>query len=168
MKATIGVYNSHTDAVDAVRVLKEKGFPAKHLSILGKAEGMEDNIHIATGEPAKLAAKEVGAAAVIGPVLGVLTGVGLFAIPGFGFLYGAGALMGAIAGFDFGLIGGGVATALTLLGMHNEHAKEMEKYLAEGKSIVVAQGSEEELDKAKSIIEAHGIHTHTQRVAPQS
>ena len=85
---------THNAAVEAVKTLKNAGISERNLSILGKATVTDDNIHIASGEPAKLAAAEVGAAAVLGPVLGVLTGVGLFAIPGLGFLYGAGALVG--------------------------------------------------------------------------
>ncbi len=161
MKTTIGVYDKHSSALEAVKKLKNDGFPSKQLSILGKATSQEDDVHIASGEPAKLAAKEVGIGAVAGTVVGVLTGVGLFAIPGLGLLYGAGALVGAIAGFDLGIIGGGIATALTMTGMKDEHAKEYEKYLAEGKFIVVAQGSEEELAHAKDLLDAHGTHEYS-------
>ena len=43
---------------------------------------------------------------MIGSILGVLTGVGLFAIPGMGFLYGAGILYGGFVGFETGIVGG--------------------------------------------------------------
>lgn len=119
---------------------------------MGKFESEEDANHIATGEPVKIVAEEMGIAAVAGPALGVLTGIGLFAIPGFGFLYGAGALVGAIAGFDFALIGGGIVSALTVLGMKEDHAKAYEKYIKEGKFIVMVQGDDEELSKAKEVI----------------
>lgn len=158
MKTTIGVYNSHEEAVAIVKKLKDNGFTSRHISILGRFESKEDNTHISTGEPAKVVAEEMGIAAIAGPALGVLTGLGLFAIPGLGFLYGAGALVGAIAGFDFALIGGGLVSALTVAGMKDEHAKEYEKFIREGKYIVVVQGSDAELDKAKKLIEAYGTH----------
>jgi len=162
MNATIGVYDTHDKAVEAIKALKDAGIDQRKLSILGKATVTEDNIHIASGEPAKLAAAEVGAAAVLGPVLGVLTGVGLFAIPGLGFLYGAGALVGAIAGFDFGLIGGGIVSAFTILGMKKDRAAEYEKHLQEGKYMVVAQGEQGEINKAKEILDQHGTHLHSE------
>lgn len=152
MKTTIGVYDTHEAAITIVRKLKDNGFTSKHISILGKFESEEDARHIATGEPVKIVAEEMGIAAVAGPALGVLTGIGLFTIPGFGFLYGAGALVGAIAGFDFALIGGGIVSALTVFGMKESHAKEYEQFLQDGKYIVVVQGNDEELSKAKEVI----------------
>ena len=35
MKTAVGVYDTHDEAVVAVRKLKEANFPVKHLSILG-------------------------------------------------------------------------------------------------------------------------------------
>lgn len=89
----------------------------------------------------------------------MLTGIGLLAIPGLGFLYGAGALAGAIAGFDIGLIGGGIISALTIPGVKHDVAKEYETQLKEGKFLVIAHGSEEEVNRAKEIMHRHGTHT---------
>jgi hypothetical protein len=105
-----------------------------------------------------VAAAEVGIGAVVGPVLGALIGIGIFAVPGLGFLYGAGALVGALAGFDFGLIGGGIASALTLMGMKEPDAQKYEAELQSGKFIVVAQGNDEEINKAAAILHEHGTH----------
>ena len=102
MKSTIGVYENHDKAVQAVVELKDAGFPVKQLSIIGKAETevVDEKMHIMPKDPIKVGGLGTGTA--VGATLGILTGVGLFAIPGLGFLYGAGALVGAIAGFDFG------------------------------------------------------------------
>jgi hypothetical protein len=53
--------------------------------------------------------------AILGPILGILTGVKLFAIPGLGFLFGIGAVLGALAGFSLGIVGGGVITLIAIL-----------------------------------------------------
>lgn len=103
-----------------------------------------------------IAGAEVGIGALAGSVLGVLTGVGIFAIPGVGFLYGAGALVGAIAGFDFGIIGGGIASALTVAGISSDDTKQYEEVLKAGKFLVIAQGNEEEVTRAKNVLETHG------------
>ncbi len=159
MKATIGVYNTHEEAVEAVKELKSGGYPVKHLSIIGKlhTEHVDDKLHISEKYPLKLGGIEVGSA--LGVTLGVLTGVGLFAIPGVGFLFGAGALTGAIAGFDFGLMGGGIASAFMNLGMDENLAKQYQAELMDGKCLVVAHGSSKEMAQAKEILAKHGTHT---------
>ena len=53
----------------------------------------------------------------------MLTGLGLFAIPGFGVLFGAGAVIGAFAGFDAGIIAGGLSTILVELAIKEESVK---------------------------------------------
>jgi hypothetical protein len=158
MNATIGIYENHDLAVDAVKTLKDSGYPVSQLSIVGMAETevVDDQMHIMPKNPLKVAG--LGAGTLLGTALGVLTGVGVFAIPGLGFLYGAGALVGAIAGFDFGLIGGGIASALTTVGVKDENAQKYHDALAQGKFLVIAHGSEEEVNRAKDMMYQHGTH----------
>ena len=158
MKSAIGVYDSHDKAVEAVIELKEAGFPVKQLSIIGKAqtEVVDDQLHVSPKDPINVAG--VGTGTALGATLGILTGVGLFAIPGLGFLYGAGALVGAIAGFDFGLIGGGIASVLTTVGVKDENVKKYHDDLDAGHFIVVASGSETEVAQAKDVLHSHDTH----------
>lgn len=159
MKSTIGVYETHEQAVEAVSELKEANYPINKLSIISKAETevIDSQMHIMPKDPIKVGGLTTGTA--LGATLGILTGVGIFAIPGLGFLYGAGALVGAIAGFDFGLIGGGIASVLMTIGVSDEEAKKYHTYLEEGKYLLIAQGSEEEVYKAKDILHEHGTHS---------
>jgi hypothetical protein len=50
------------------------------------------------------------------------------AIPGVGMLYGAGALVGAIAGFDVGIIGGGLVAILANIGIGEKEAHHYQNY----------------------------------------
>lgn len=159
MNATIGIYDNHDLAVAAVVKLKEAGFPVSELSIIGLAETevVDDKMHIMPKSPVKAAG--LGAGTALGTTLGILTGIGVFAIPGVGFLYGAGALVGAIAGFDFGLIGGGIASALaTGIGIEHEEAKKYHDFLVAGKFLVVVHGKDTDVNKAKDILGEHGTH----------
>ncbi|MBS1587072.1 MAG: hypothetical protein JSS82_16180 [Bacteroidetes bacterium] len=158
MRSTIGVYDSHDKAVEAVIELKNAGFPVKQLSIIGKAqtEVVDDQLHVLPKDPINVAG--VGAGTALGATLGILTGVGLFAIPGLGFLYGAGALVGAIAGFDAGLIGGGIASVLTTVGVKDDNVKKYHDDLEAGKFIVVAHGTEAEVNHAKDVLHEHDTH----------
>ncbi|MFA6923692.1 MAG: hypothetical protein WC223_05500 [Bacteroidales bacterium] len=156
MKSTVGVYDSHDTALDAIEVLKDRGYPINQLSLMGQASIVDDNMRIQSREPLKNAG--VGAGVVLGSTLGVLSGAGVFAIPGLGFIFGAGAVVGALAGFDVGLIGGGIVSILTTLGIKKDKVIKYNEHLNEGKFLVIAQGNEEEVEKAKSILCDCGKH----------
>jgi hypothetical protein len=153
MNATIGVFDNHDLAVEAVQKLKDANYPVSHITIMGKVlnEVIDDEMHIMPKSP--LSAASLGTGMVIGTVVGLLTGAGLFHIPGLGFLYGAGAVVGAIAGFDFGLIGGGVASVLTTVGLKDSNAAKYHDALAQGKFLLVARGSKNDIDRARTLLE---------------
>lgn len=159
MNSTIGIYENHSKAFDAVRKLKDSGFPVKQISIIGKTETeiMDNDMHVVMPKD-PINVKGIGAGTAIGATLGILTGVGVFAIPGFGFLFGAGALVGAIAGFDFGLIGGGIASVLGTVGVQDDNVKKYHDVLEAGKFLVVAHGNEAEVQQAKDILTGHNTH----------
>ena len=158
MNATIGIYDNHDLAVAAVEQLKNSGYPVSQLSIMGLAETevIDDKMHIMPKSPLKT--DGAGAGLLLGTTLGILTGVGIFAIPGLGFLYGAGALVGAIAGFDIGLVGGGIASVLETVGVKDENAKKYHDVLVAGKYLVIAHGSEENVNQANELLHEHGMH----------
>lgn len=159
MKSTIGVYDTHDDAIAAIRELKNSGFPTKNVSLIGKADAVDDEVVLKNKNIMNVATTEVGVGAVLGSTLGLLTGVGIFAIPGLGFLFGAGALVGAIAGFDLGLIGGGAVSALTIAGINATDTEGYEEEFRQGKFLLIVHGSEEELNRAKDILQSHGKHS---------
>ncbi|MCW3122048.1 MAG: hypothetical protein JWQ38_1540 [Flavipsychrobacter sp.] len=158
MNATIGIYDNHDLAVEAVQKLKDSDYHVSKLTIMGltNTEVVDEKMHITPQNPIKAAG--VGTGTVVGTTLGLLTGVGLFAIPGVGCLYGAGALVGAIAGFDFGVIGGGVASILATVGVKDANAKKYHDALVQGKYLVVVHGHEKDVNQAKSILDDHGTH----------
>ncbi len=159
MKTTIGIYENHNDAIAAVAQMKAQGYPIQNLSIIGKSETEEidENMNLSIKDP--LNPVGIGAGTAIGATVGILTGIGVFAIPGLGFLFGAGAIVGAVAGIDFGLIGGGIATVLATVGLTEQPARKYAKFLEEGKFLIIAQGTEEETARAQEILHAHGTHS---------
>lgn len=82
----------------------------------------------------------------------------VFTIPGFGFLYGAGALVGIIVGLDLGIVAGGFISLLTFIGIKDDKVVKCHEHLKEGKFIVIANGSKEEIQKAKHILHTEGNH----------
>lgn len=163
MKSTVGVYETQEKALAAIQQLKAAGFPANQLSLLGHAR---EEGSTASGEEAdpddfskqmKIGAVSVGVGAIVGPVLGALAGIGLLAIPGLGVLVGAGALAGAVAGLDVGLVGGGIIGALAIANSKDKH-DDYHEHLKEGRYLVVAQGSEEEVAHAREVLQGHDNH----------
>jgi len=69
-----------------------------------------------------------------------------------GFIFGAGAVVGALAGFDLGLVGGGIISILTAIGIKKDKVVKYSKHINEGNFLVIAQGNEAEVEKAKSIL----------------
>lgn len=158
MKTTaIGVYTSQDHALQAARLLKDNGYTDKQISILWKHEEVDEEREKVSDKITKISAAEVGTGFTIGGTLGVLTGIGIFAIPGLGFLYGAGALVGAIAGIDFGVIVGSIVGALSIPGVKAHHEKKYDEYLQAGNFLLMVQGGADEMQKAQTILLEHGL-----------
>jgi hypothetical protein len=156
MKAQVAVYDSHQKALEAIKVLSDHNFPMDKVSLLGKADVIGNHIHVKSMEDIKDAPALLGAGA--GTIVGLLTGVGAFAIPGFGFLYGAGAVLGAIGGFDLGIIAGGIGTLLATIGIKKDKVVKVHEHLDAGKFLVIVQGTSEDIENAKRILHTHGTH----------
>ncbi|MBS1782685.1 MAG: hypothetical protein JSS78_06445 [Bacteroidetes bacterium] len=154
-KTIIAVYENHDDAIKAVEELKSKGFGKRHISLVGKLDVDDDMDSHAMSK----ATKGVGATVILGTTAGVLSGVGLIAIPGLGFLYGAGALVGAIAGFDFGAIAGGVVANLLLDGEKSIIADSYDEQLKAGNTLVVLKTTPEKAGAGMSALEAFGNYS---------
>lgn len=159
MNSAIGIYEDHDAALEAVAKLNDRGYPVSQLSIMGltETEVLDNEMRVTQKSPVKVAGLGTGVA--LGTTVGILTGVGLFAIPGLGVLFGAGALVGAIAGFDFGLIGGGIASVLASVGVKDEIAEKYDRLLKAGKYLVIAHGTKEEVENAKKHLHEHSTHS---------
>lgn len=150
MNTTIGVYASHEKAIEAVEKLKNAGYPVQQISLIGKAVLIDDLMHIKHNRRIKNAPAIIGA--VIGPILGILSGVKIFAIPGLGFLFGIGAGLGALAGFSLGIAGGGAISLIAILVIKSRAVLKYHEHLEEKGFQVIVHGNIEEINKAKEIL----------------
>jgi len=148
-KSIVSVHHTYSDAVDAVKKLVDNGLSPNKISILGKASDIENHIHLNNSSSSKVAPVAVGAG--IGSLTGLLVGVGVFAVPGLGFLYGAGAIVGAIAGLDFGLISSGLVKIIETIAS-DEHKHTLKEYIESNHYILAYSGKEKEkaIDLLKS------------------
>jgi hypothetical protein len=160
-KSVIAVYDTMSEAEEAVRALDRGAFPIKQVSILSQNLESEKEVHgyITAGDVAKGGA---GTGAWVGGLFGILIGAAFIWVPGFGPLLVAGplaaALLGGIEGAVAGAAGGGLLGVLIGWGVSKQHILKYEERLKGGKYLVVAHGSAEEVAEAHNILEGTGAH----------
>ena len=152
----VGVYETHDKAIAALKALKAAGLPLKNMSFISKADILESKLHTFSNDKVNNIPVEIGV--VLGPLIGLLAGLSIIAIPGLGFIYGAGAVVGALVGFDVGLAGGGITTVLMKFGINKDKATTFQEHLEKGKFIVTIYGDKEIVDKAKATLHTLGLH----------
>lgn len=159
MKKSVSIFDSHHDAVRALTELQESGVDMATVSLVGQAEIIDDHVHLKSNKA--LIAAPIAIGTVLGTTLGILTGVGLFAIPGFGLLFGAGAVVGALSGFEVGVAAGGLTTILVELGVKESHI-EYQQHIQDGRFLLFVDGTEEDIHHIEKIIKGRhlGIAKH--------
>ena len=131
--AVFGIYRTRPEVEEAVQALKNADFRATDISVLfaenlgTKDFAVEKHTKLPEGSSAG-----AGTGAVIGGVLGWLTGIGALAIPGIGPFIAAGPIVSLLAGLGAGGVIGGVAGALVGMGIPEYEAKRYEGRIKEG------------------------------------
>lgn len=159
MTVTISrLYDSYPDAEKAVRGLEAAGVPHSDISIVANNS---DNWHKShdVSEAADDAGKGAGIGAAVGGVGGLLTGLGLMAIPGVGPVVAAGWLaataVGAAAGAAVGGAAGGIVGALTDAGVPENDAHVYAEGVRRGGTLVTAKVDDARASEAQSILQRH-------------
>jgi hypothetical protein len=144
MKSTVTIYDSHWEALDAVKKLKNRNYPVNQLSILGRAKIISSHIAIKS----KVSLKNTGdsVSVIIGSTLGILPRVGVFTIPGYGLILGAGAIKQVFDAFDVGKGLIDINPVLATIGIEKDNIIKCSEYLKKGKYLVIAPGNIEEVE----------------------
>src|ERR1700704_4215280 len=122
--AVFGIYRDRTSVENAVDILRQENFRNTDISVLfPENQGTKDFAHEKNTKAPEGAATGAGSGAVIGGTLGWLTGIGALAIPGLGPFIAAGPIMGLLSGVGVGGTVGGMAGALIGAGMPEYEAK---------------------------------------------
>ena len=153
MNTIVGIYSTHEKAIEAVEELKRTGYPIQQVSLIGKAVVTDDLMHIKNNRKIKNAPAIIGA--ILGPILGILAGVKIFALPGLGFLFGIGAVLGALAGFSLGIACGGVLSLIAILVIKSRSVLKYHEHIEEKGFQIIAHGNNEEVNKAKEILDSY-------------
>lgn len=148
--AVVAIYDTHLQAEEAVRSLAQSGFNMQNLSIVGKDFQEKEEVvgYYTAGDRIKTWGKN---GAFWGGLWGLMFGSAFFIIPGIGPLLAAGPIVAWIVGALEGavVIGGlsAVGAGLYSIGIPEDSIIEYETQLRAGKFVVVAHGTQEELDQ---------------------
>jgi hypothetical protein len=153
--SVVAVYNSHTDAEQAVAKLSAASFDIKKVSIIGKDYHTEEKVvgYYTTGDRMK---SWGGMGAFWGGIWGLLFGAGFFLIPGIGPVLVAGPFLAALIGaLESAVVVGGLsalAAGLVSLGIPKDNAVKYEAEIKADKFVLVVHGTAEELERARAIL----------------
>jgi hypothetical protein len=154
-QSSVYVFNTHTEAEDAIRLLNSSGFDVKKLSLVGRGYHSEEHPvgFYTVGDKIKAWG---GMGAFWGGIWGLLLAPAVFFLPGVGAVAMAGPLVSALVGaLEGAVVVGGVSAlgaALMDMGLSKEHIIKYESALRADKYVLLVHGSAEEIEKASSIL----------------
>jgi hypothetical protein len=157
-ECVVAVFATLDKARDAVHHVTESGFPASQVSLVtvglkDKPEAIEE---LKLGDDSL---SDAAAAAGLGSVVGVLSGLAVMALSGLGAVF----LVGPVGGGIVGGLTGGYIGAMAGWGVHEHQIARYQRLVEQGKVMVIANGNPLELAHAYRLLqeaEPSEIHTY--------
>jgi uncharacterized membrane protein len=153
--SVVAIYESHTQAENAVKELQRSGFDMKKMSIVAKDYHTDEHVvgYYNTGDRMKYWGK---LGAFWGGLWGMLFGAAFFAIPGIGPILVAGPLVAWIIGaLEGAVVAGGLSAlgaGLYSIGIPKDSVLKYEAALKSDKFLLLAHGTADEVAKARNIM----------------
>ena len=167
--SVVAIFETHNQAEDAVRELQKDGFDMKKLSIVGKDYHTDEHVvgYYTTGDRMMYWGK---LGAFWGGFWGLLFGSAFFWVPGIGPLVVAGPLVTWIVGALEGAVMTGGLTALGAglysIGIPKNSIVQYETEVKNGKLLLVAHGTADEVQRARDLLHQTGVETATVHAEP--
>ena len=155
--AIVTVFNTHEEAEAAVKALQKGGFDMKRLSIIGRECHTGQHVvgYYNAGDRMKYWGKM---GAFWGGLWGFLVGAAFFVVPGIGPILIAGPVAAWVIGALEGavVVGGlsAIGAGLFSIGIPKDSVLRYEAALKADKFLLIAHGSEDEVEHAKDILRA--------------
>jgi uncharacterized membrane protein len=162
--SVVAIFGYHAQAEDAIRELQKDGFDLKKLSIVGKDYHTEEHVvgYYNTGDRMLYWGK---LGAFWGGFWGLLFGSAFFWVPGIGQVLVAGPLVMWIVGALEGAVLTGGITALGAglysIGIPKNSVLQYETEVKNGKLVLVAHGTVDEVQRAKDLLHQSQAETAT-------
>ncbi len=157
--AAVAIFNTHTEAEQAIKQMQKAGFDMKKLSIVGKDYHTEEQVvgYYNTGDRVKYWGK---LGAFWGGLWGLLFGSAFFLVPGVGQIVALGPVVGWVLGaLESAAVVGGLSAlgaGLFSIGIPKDSIVKYESALKADKFLIIAHGSQPDLEKAKEIMGSSG------------
>jgi len=157
--SVIAIYAQHSNAENAINLLKKGNFNIKKLAVIGKGYHTEEQVvgYYTTGDRMKHWGKM---GAFWGGLWGLLVGSAYFLIPGIGPVIVAGSAVAWIVGaLEGAVVVGGLSAlgaGLYSLGVPKASALKYESSVKAGKYLLIAHGTPEEAESARRILANSG------------
>ena len=170
--SVVAIFESHTQAEDAVRELQKSGFDMKKLSIVGKDYHTDEHVvgYYNAGDRMMYWGK---LGAFWGGLWGMLFGSAFFFVPGVGPLLMAGPLVTWIVGaLEGAAVMGGLSAlgaALVSIGIPKNSVLQYEAKVKAGKFLLILHATPEEVERAKDRLDdtqAAETTIHAEPAAP--
>ena len=169
--SVVAVFDTHDQAEGAVRTLQQDGFDMTKLSIVGKDYHTEAHVvgYYNAGDRMLYWGKR---GAFWGGFWGLLFGSAFFWVPGVGPLLMAGPLVASfVAALEGAVVVGGLSAlggALAGIGIPKDSVVRYETEVKNGKLLLVAHGTADEVAKARALLKTShaGTTAHTTTSAP--
>jgi uncharacterized membrane protein len=167
--SVVAVFASHDQAEDAIRELQKDGFDMKKLSIVGKDYHTDEHVvgYYTTGDRMLYWGKM---GAFWGGFWGLLLGSGFFWVPGIGQLLVAGPLVAWIVGAleEAAMFGGlsALGAGLYSIGIPKNGIVKYETEVKNGKLLLIAHGTADEVQRAKDLLNQTRAETTTVHAEP--
>ncbi|MEP9377931.1 hypothetical protein ABLE91_14530 [Aquabacter sp. CN5-332] len=154
------LFDRYEDATAAVRALEAARVPNSEISMVANnADDFHRDEHVDKKDVAADAGIGAGIGAALGGAGGLLTGLGIMAIPGVGPVVAAGWLVataaGAVAGAVAGGAAGGIVGALTEAGVPEDDANVYAEGVRRGGTLVTARVDDADAARLQAILEQH-------------
>jgi uncharacterized membrane protein len=156
MNSVVAIYETHSQAEEAVKELQKSGFDMKKMSIVGKDYHTDEQVvgYYNAGDRMKYWGKQ---GAFWGGLWGMLFGAAFFVIPGIGPILVAGPLIAWIIGaLEGAVVVGGLSAlgaGLYSIGIPKDSVVNYETALKSDKFLLVAHGTASEVAKAKETLQ---------------
>ena len=152
MKTVSRVYDTYSQARDAVAAVEKAGVPASEISVIA-------NKHVSDKHAEVTDVSKAGAGAGIGGVVGggagLLAGLGLLAIPGLGPVVAVGWLASLAVGAAAGAATGGLVGALVSAGTPDDHAHVYSESVRRGGTLVSARVDDQSANRIQAILDSY-------------
>lgn len=152
METITRVYNSYSEAAEAVSALELAGIASSNISLIANKTVSSEYDEV---DDVSEAGTGLGVGAVAGGTVGLLTGLGLLAIPGLGPVVAAGWLAATAVGAVAGGAVGGIVGALVSAGVPEEHAEVYSEAVRRGGTLVSVKADASQSQTVHDILDRH-------------